>query len=97
VRHTLFAYRGRFRWLLFRSFWQGYSKRILERLYPQSQSEERRFVRGVLTRAVPGYTVEAVRDGRSAPSLKAVAGLSFIAAAGVGYLYAIIIPSVDRK
>jgi hypothetical protein len=90
VRHTLFAYRGRFRWLLFRSFWQGYSKRILGRLYPHSQGEERSFVWGVLTRAVPGYIVEAVRDGRSAPVLQAVASVSFIAAAGLGYLYAVI-------
>ena len=89
VRHTLFAYRGRFRWLLFRSFWQGYSKRILERLYPHSQGEERSFVWGVLTRAVPGYIVEAVRSRRWVPLLQAVAGVSLIAAAGLGYLFAI--------
>jgi len=90
VRHTLFAYRGRFHWLLFRSFWQGYSKRILERLYPHSQGEERSFVWGVLTRAVPGYIGEAVRSGRSAPVLQAMTSVSFIAVAGLGYLYAVI-------
>jgi glycosyltransferase involved in cell wall biosynthesis len=89
VRHTLFAYRGRFRWLLFRSFWQGYSKRILERLYAHSQGEERSFVWGVLTQAVPGYIVEAVRDERSAPLLQAMASVSFIGAAGLGYFYAV--------
>jgi hypothetical protein len=41
-------------------------------------------------RAVPGNIVEAVRDGRSAPLLQAVASVSFIAAAGLGYLYALI-------
>jgi hypothetical protein len=89
VRHTLFAYRGRFRWLLFRSFWQGYSKRILGRLYPHSQGEERSFVWGVLTRAVPGYIVEAVRERRWARVLQAMACVSFIGAAGLGYLLAI--------
>ena len=33
VHHTLFAYRGEFLWLVSRSFWQGYSKTILEALY----------------------------------------------------------------
>jgi Predicted glycosyltransferases len=44
VEHSLFAYRGRFRWLVFRSFWQGYSKRLLDRLYAEDQVEERAFV-----------------------------------------------------
>jgi hypothetical protein len=42
----------------------------------------------VLTRSVPGYIVEAVHDRRSAPVLQAVASVSFIAAAGLGYLFA---------
>jgi len=89
VRHTLFAYRGRFRWLLFRSFWQGYSKRILQRLYPQSQQEERTFVWGVLTRSVPGNIQEAVRGHGVAPLMQAAASVSFIGAAGLGYVYAV--------
>jgi len=89
VRHTLFAYRGRFRWLLFRSFWQGYSKRILQRLYPQSQQEERSFVWEVLTRTVPGNVREAVRGRGVAPLMQAAASVSFIGAAGLGYVYAV--------
>lgn len=89
VWHTLSSYRGSFRWLLFRSFWQGYSKRVLQLLYPDSQVEERTFVWGVLTRAVPKYIVKAIRKRKMAPMLQGICCVSFIAAAGIGYLYAL--------
>ncbi|MDR9395848.1 MAG: hypothetical protein RI571_16320, partial [Roseovarius sp.] len=75
VAHKVFDHRTKLGWLMRRAFWQGYSKRILNQLYPDSQEEERSFVWGVLTRAVPGYIMEAVRDGRPAPMLRAVAGV----------------------
>jgi glycosyltransferase involved in cell wall biosynthesis len=53
VHHTLFEYRGEFRWLLFRSFWQGYSKRAMETLVPESSDEESEQLRRLLLRYIP--------------------------------------------
>ena len=90
VRHTLFAYRGRFRWLLFRSFWQGYSKFILQRLYPGAQAEERRFAVRLVTRWAPSKLREIVRGRRLRGIQQLGAAVAFSAAIAGGYMWAII-------
>jgi glycosyltransferase involved in cell wall biosynthesis len=90
VRHTLFAYRGRFRWLLFRSFWQGYSKFILQRLYPGGQVEERRFAVRLVTRWAPSILREMRRGGRLRKIKQLGAAVAFSGAIAVGYLWAVL-------
>jgi len=52
VHRMLFTYRGKFRWLIFRSFWQGFSKRVMELLYPGAQGNESAFLNDLFVRGV---------------------------------------------
>lgn len=87
VHHTLFPYRGEFRWLVFRSFWQGFSKRVMDTLYPETYGNEQAYLRDLFVRYLP----ERVRRAVLGPSLtegKQVAAiLVFTAAVGLGYAY----------
>jgi glycosyltransferase involved in cell wall biosynthesis len=87
VEHNLFAYRGRFRWLVFRSFWQGYSKRLLKRLYAEDQSEERAFVWDTLTRSLPGYLIDGVRHRDAKVLARGISIVIFMSAASAGYVW----------
>lgn len=97
VHHTLFAYRGDFGWLVRRSFWQGYSKRVMALLYPDAESDEGEFLAHLAFERVPGRLKGLVRK----PSLAAVAQLLslfvFTAAVGLGYLYALATPGLLEK
>ncbi|MFD1599220.1 glucosyl-dolichyl phosphate glucuronosyltransferase [Halobellus rarus] len=97
VHHTLFEYRGEFRWLLFRSFWQGYSKRVMDLLYPDAPDDKSAYLKQLLTHFVPKRFKHLIRS----PSISAVKQLVsifvFTAAVGLGYLYAILTPDVVEK
>ncbi|WP_284014443.1 glucosyl-dolichyl phosphate glucuronosyltransferase [Halobaculum litoreum] len=94
VHHKLFDYRGDFRWLVFRSFWQGYSKRVMDLLYPDAPDNKSAYLRQLLTHFVPQRLRGLVRS----PSLPAVKQLVcigvFTAAVGLGYVYAMTTPDV---
>jgi hypothetical protein len=96
VHHTLFDYRGDFRWLVARSFWQGYSKRVFDLLYPDAASDESEYLRWLLGERVPGR----LRGFLRRPSLPAieqiVAILVFTTVVAVGYLSAVVRPPTDR-
>jgi len=97
VHHKLFAYRGEFRWLVFRSFWQGFSKRVMEMLYPGAQGNESVFLKYLFTRHLPMRTKKAV-CGPSLDQLKQImAILVFTGAVGVGYLYGIARRDILRE
>jgi len=87
VHHKLFAYRGEFRWLVFRSFWQGFSKRVMELLYPGAQGNESAFLKDLVVRALPSRMKRAVVERSTKPVLEAIAILAFTVAVGLGYLY----------
>jgi len=87
VHHTLFAYRGEFRWLVFRSFWQGFSKRVMELLYPGAQGNESAFLKDLFVRALPSRVRRTVGERSLDPVQEAIAILVFIGAVGLGYLY----------
>lgn len=87
VHHKLFDYRGEFRWLLFRSFWQGYSKRIMSVLYPDSQGDESAFLGKLLFSFLPGRLWSLTREPEVAKAKQFVAIVVFTAAVGFGYLY----------
>lgn len=87
VNHKLFDYRGDFRWLVARSFWQGYSKRIMNVILPESNGDERAYLKRLLFRSVPGRLLALVRDRSLAPAKQLAAILAFTAAVGLGYLY----------
>ena len=97
IHHKLFDYRGEFRWLLFRSFWQGYSKRVMDLLYPDAEDNKSSYLKRLLTRFVP----KRVRDLGRSPSVAQLQQLAaifaFTAAVGLGYVYAMATPNLVEK
>jgi glycosyltransferase involved in cell wall biosynthesis len=87
VAHKVFEYRTRPSWLFDRAFWQGYSKRAMETLAPDSGGEETAFLGRLLTEFVPGRLRTFLTD----PSFRRLAQLGTLFAltgtVGAGYLY----------
>jgi glycosyltransferase involved in cell wall biosynthesis len=87
VAHKVFEYRTDPWWLLDRAFWQGYSKRGMEKFVPASTGEETDFLGQLLGEFVPARLKEFVTN----PSLTAVVQFVWLflltGAVGVGYLY----------
>jgi hypothetical protein len=90
VHHKLFTYRGRFRWLLFRSFWQGYSKRIMDLMLPEAKGDKGDYLLTLLFRYVPMRIVSLIRAPATAKAKQLVALFAFTAAVGFGYLYGLV-------
>jgi glycosyltransferase involved in cell wall biosynthesis len=92
VAHKVFDYRTEPAWLLDRAFWQGYSKRGMEVLVPESGSTdaESDFLGILLLESGPDRLCRLV----AAPSVER--GLQFVmlwvltAAVGLGYLYGVV-------
>lgn len=97
VHHKLFDYRGDFRWLVFRSFWQGYSKRVMDLIYPDAPDNKSAYLEQLLTRFVPHRLKELVRSPSGAKAQQLVTIFVFTAAVGLGYLYAMVTPDVVER
>ncbi|GAB7091203.1 glucosyl-dolichyl phosphate glucuronosyltransferase [Halorubrum luteum] len=97
VHHTLFDYRGEFRWLLFRSFWQGFSKRVMELLYPGAQGNESEFLMDLAFKYIPRRAKRAVLGPSLAELKRIVAIVAFTAAVGLGYAYGLTKRDVLRE
>jgi len=97
VHHTLFEYRGEFRWLVFRSFWQGFSKRVMELLYPGAQGNESAFLKDLFVRALPSRVTRTVDERSTEPLKEGLAILVFTGAVGLGYLYGLVRRDVLRE
>ncbi|WP_135535163.1 glucosyl-dolichyl phosphate glucuronosyltransferase [Halostella pelagica] len=87
VAHKVFEYRTDPVWLLKRAFWQGYSKRAMETLVPDSTGEESEFLGKLLFRFVPDRTKRAISEQSGSQALKALSLLVFTGVVGLGYLY----------
>jgi len=94
VHHKLFAYRGEFKWLVARSFWQGYSKRVMDRLYPEAPDNKSAYLKQLLTRFVPQRLTRLVRTRSMVELQQLLAIFVFTGAVGLGYLYAIVTPNL---
>jgi glycosyltransferase involved in cell wall biosynthesis len=97
VHHKLFEYRGEFQWLLFRSFWQGYSKRVMDLLYPDAPDDKSAYLKQLLTYFVPERLKKLVRSPSVAAVQQLVAIFVFTGAVGLGYAYAMATPNVVEK
>jgi len=97
VHHKLFDYRGEFDWLVSRSFWQGYSKRVMDLLYPDAPDDKSAYLERLLTERVPGRLKGLVRKPSMAAVKQLLAIFVFTGAVGLGYLYAILTPDVVEK
>jgi glycosyltransferase involved in cell wall biosynthesis len=97
VHHKLFDYRGEFGWLVSRSFWQGYSKRVMDLLYPNAPDDKSAYLKQLLTHFVPKRVKELVRSPSVSEVKQLISVFVFTGAVGLGYLYAILTPSVVEK
>jgi GT2 family glycosyltransferase len=90
VAHKIFQYRTGIGWLLRRAFWQGYSKRAMERIAPSSGDDEQAFLSDLLSTFLP----RRLRALVLAPSWRRLAQLAFLlvgtVAVGLGYLYGVV-------
>jgi GT2 family glycosyltransferase len=89
VTHKVFDYRTEPRWLAERAFWQGYSKRAMEVLVPESSDEEEEFLGRLLTESLPGRLWGLLTAPSGAKAKQLVALVVLTGLAGVGYLYGI--------
>ncbi|SDE80800.1 glucosyl-dolichyl phosphate glucuronosyltransferase [Halorientalis regularis] len=87
VAHKVFEYRTDPTWLLDRAFWQGYSKRGMEVLVPESTGEEYDFLGQLLGEFVPQRLRGLVAEPSREKALQFVMLFVFTAAVGFGYLY----------
>jgi len=90
VEHKVFDYRTELGWLADRAFWQGYSKRAMETILPESGGEEGEFLRYLLSDATP----TRLRSLALSPSLTGIQQLAVLyvltTLVGAGYLYGVI-------
>jgi glycosyltransferase involved in cell wall biosynthesis len=89
VAHKVFDYRTELWWLIDRAFWQGYSKRAMETLVPESGGEEGEFLGQLVTESVPGRVKGLVRSPSAAAVEQLVMLLVFTGCVGGGYLYGV--------
>lgn len=90
VAHKVFTYRTNPAWLFDRAFWQGYSKRAMETLTPDTDTKETAFLEQLLTEFIPVRCRSLVAN----PSLLSITQLGVLFAltgtVGAGYLYGIL-------
>jgi len=87
VAHKIFDYRTDPGWLVDRAFWQGYSKRGMEVLVPESTGDESDFLSDLLTDFVPDRLSSLLRSPSIATLLQFVFLFVLTGAVGIGYLY----------
>lgn len=90
VGHKIFEYRTHPVWLLKRAFWQGYSKRAMESLVPESGDEESAFLGDLLLRFMPDRLRNAVFGPSLTEAKKFVMLVVFTALVGCGYGYGML-------
>jgi glycosyltransferase involved in cell wall biosynthesis len=97
VKHKLFDYRGDFWWLVFRSFWQGYSKRVMDLLYPGEDADEMDYLKFLFLNRVPRRLKGIWTKPSVAAVLQILTIFIFTSAVGIGYLYALMTPELLEK
>ncbi|MFC7203568.1 glucosyl-dolichyl phosphate glucuronosyltransferase [Haloferax namakaokahaiae] len=97
VNHKLFEYRTEFRWLVFRSFWQGYSKRVMDLLYPEASDDKNDYLKDLLLVYVVDRLIKLVKDPSMAKVQQLIAIFVFTAAVGFGYVYGLLTPDLVEK
>jgi glycosyltransferase involved in cell wall biosynthesis len=90
VEHRIFDYRTEPRWLLERAFWQGYSKRGMERFVPESTGDEDEFLGRLLLEFVPDRLRGLVLRPSVAVALQLLFLFVLTGAVGAGYCYGIV-------
>mgnify|MGYP000383161240 CR=1 FL=1 len=90
VNHRIYERRTEFGWLLRRAFWQGYSKRAMSKLVPQSGDEESDYLRSLLFRYVPGRLAGIARRPTKTKVSQLLTLFALLFATGIGFLYGVL-------
>ncbi|WP_049914446.1 glucosyl-dolichyl phosphate glucuronosyltransferase [Haloterrigena salina] len=90
VEHKVFEYRTKPTWLFERAFWQGYSKRAMETLVPDSSDEESEYLGRLLLEFAPDRARSLAADPDLGRASRFLALFTFTAAVGFGYLYGLV-------
>lgn len=90
VAHKVFDYRTDPVWLIKRAFWQGYSKRGMEKFVPGSTGTESEFLDRLLGEFVPDRIVELAKEPSVMAVKQLVSLLVLTGAVGAGYVYGLI-------
>ena len=87
VEHKIIGRRVEIRFLLNRAFWQGYSKRVMEKISQNSLGEEKSFLKNLIVKSVPYRIKRMVRS----PSISSIEQFIFLfiftLATGAGYVF----------
>ena len=90
VAHKVFEYRTRLGWLCDRAFWQGYSKRAMEQLVPDSANEESAFLGRLLVEFFPHRLWNLLRHPSNERASQLAMLVVFTVLVGLGYAYGIV-------
>lgn len=91
VGHKVFEWRTDKRWLLERSFWQGYSKRAMETLVSEESSEEESdFLKELVFEFVPSRVRSLITEPNVTETKQLLALFVLTGTVGVGYLYGLV-------
>jgi GT2 family glycosyltransferase len=90
VSHKIYQYRTEPRWLIERAFWQGYSKRAMEKLVPNSSDEESEQLRRLFLRYIPRRVWNLLVSPSKTRATQLAMLFVLLAATGIGYLYGIL-------
>lgn len=90
VSHKIYEYRTEPKWLIERALWQGYSKRAMETLVPESSNEESKQLRRLLLNYIPRRVWNLLISPSKTRAAQLVTLLVLLMATGVGYLYGIL-------
>jgi len=90
VRHKIYEYRKEPRWLVERAFWQGYSKRAMEKLVPDSSEEESDQLYRLLFEFIPNRIWSLCLRPSQTKLYQLLMLFGLLAATGLGYLWGIL-------
>ncbi len=90
INHKVYPYRTELGWLVRRCFWQGYSKRVLETLVPNSTGKEYDFLKQLLVRFAPERVRSFIRNPSVGTLLQFVTMFAFTFLVGFGYIYGLV-------
>ncbi|PSQ10001.1 glycosyl transferase family A [Halobacteriales archaeon QS_5_70_15] len=90
VAHKVFDYRTDPRWIAERAFWQGYSKRGMQKFTAESAGEEGAFLGRLLREYVPARLSRLLRRPSWEGVEQFLAVFVLTALVGVGYLYGVV-------
>jgi glycosyltransferase involved in cell wall biosynthesis len=91
VAHKIFDYRTKQNWIVKRAFWQGYSKRVLDILLPEADTdEESEFLKFLVFDAVPRRMWDLITDPSISKGEQLVWLILLTGLVGLGYIYGIL-------